>query len=60
MKREEKSYVIFGISKFGRSVAEELTQAGMHVLAVDQDADKVAQVADSVAMAVVGLSLIHI
>ncbi len=54
MKREEKSYVIFGISKFGRSVAEELTQAGMHVLAVDQDADKVAQVADSVAMAVVG------
>ena len=54
MKREEKSYVIFGISKFGRSVAEELTQAGMHVLAVDQDPDKVAQVADTVAMAVVG------
>lgn len=54
MKREEKSYVIFGISKFGRSVAEELTQAGMHVLAVDQDPDKVEQVADTVAMAVVG------
>lgn len=54
MKRMEKSYVIFGISKFGRSVAEELTQAGMHVLAVDQDPDRVAQVADTVAMAVVG------
>ena len=41
MKRAEKSYVIFGIGKFGRSVAEELTAAGMHVLAIDKDEDKV-------------------
>lgn len=54
MKRREKSYVIFGIGKFGRGVAEELTAADMHVLAVDQDEEKVAQVADSVTMAVVG------
>lgn len=54
MKRVEKSYVILGLGRFGRSVAEELTQAGMHVLAVDQDPDRVAQVADSVAAAVVG------
>ena len=40
MMRAEKSYVIFGIGKFGRSVAEELTAAGMHVLAIDKDEDK--------------------
>lgn len=54
MKKQERSYVIFGISKFGRSVAEELTAAGMNVLAVDKDEERVAQVADSVTMAVVG------
>ncbi|MBR1780661.1 MAG: TrkA family potassium uptake protein [Oscillospiraceae bacterium] len=54
MKRKVKSYIIFGISKFGRSVAEELTAAGMHVLAVDIDEDKVQLVADTVTMAVVG------
>ena len=54
MKRRERSYVIFGISKFGRSVAEELTAAGMHVLAVDEDPEKVEMVADTVTMAVVG------
>lgn len=54
MKRREKSYVIFGISKFGRGVAEELTAAGMHVLAVDEDEEKVEMVADTVTMAVVG------
>ena len=54
MKRAEKSYVIFGIGKFGRSVAEELTAAGMHVLAIDKDEDKVTAVADTVTMAVTG------
>jgi trk system potassium uptake protein TrkA len=53
MRKTEKSYVIFGIGKFGRSVAEELTAAGMYVLAVDQDEEKISQVADSVDMAVV-------
>ena len=54
MKRVEKSYVIFGIGKFGRSVAEELTAAGMHVLAIDKDEDRVSSVADTVTMAVIG------
>ena len=54
MKCAEKSYVIFGIGKFGRSVAEELTAAGMHVLAIDKDEDKVTAVADTVTMAVTG------
>lgn len=54
MKRIEKSYVIFGIGKFGRSVAEELTAAGMHVLAIDKDEDRVSSVADTVTMAVIG------
>lgn len=53
MKRQKRSCVIFGISKFGRSVAEELSAAGMHVLAVDRNPEKVEQVADTVTMAVV-------
>ena len=53
MKRQKRSCVIFGISKFGRSVAEELSAAGIHVLAVDRDPEKVEQVADTVTMAVV-------
>ena len=53
MKKQAKSYVIFGISKFGRSVAEELSAAGMNVLAVDRDPEKVEAVADTVTMAVV-------
>lgn len=53
MKKQAKSYVIFGISKFGRSVAEELSAAGMNVLAVDRDPEKVEMVADTVTMAVV-------
>ena len=44
MKKQVKSYVIFGISKFGRSVAEELSAAGMNVLAVDRDPEKVEMV----------------
>ncbi len=53
MKRQKRSCVVLGISKFGRSVAEELSAAGMHVLAVDHDPEKVEQVADTVTMAVV-------
>ena len=53
MKRHAKSYVIFGISKFGSSVAQELSAAGMNVLAVDRDPEKVEMVADTVTMAVV-------
>ena len=53
-QKKRRSYVIFGIGKFGRSMAEELSAAGVHVLAVDQDSDRVAAVADTVTMAVVG------
>ncbi len=55
MKKKEtvKSYVIFGIGKFGRSIAEELAEAGHNVLAVDRDPEKVSAVADTVTMAAV-------
>ena len=53
MKQRAKSYVIFGVSKFGSSVALELSAAGMNVLAVDRDPEKVASIADHVTMAVV-------
>lgn len=52
MKHSEKSYVIFGIGKFGQCVAEELSAAGVNVLAVDEDEERVSAVADVVTMAV--------
>lgn len=49
-----KSYVVFGIGKFGRSVAISLCQNGCEVLAVDMDDDLVEDIANEVTYAVKG------
>lgn len=54
MKKQEskKSYAIFGLGEFGRSVAEELMAAGADVMAIDKDEDLVSDIAPHVTMAV--------
>lgn len=49
---EKKSYAVFGLGRFGRSVAEELAKSGAEVLAVDIDEEKVRDVAEYVTFAV--------
>jgi len=48
----DKSFAVFGLGKFGRSVATELANAGADVLAVDKDKERVHAVADIVTCAV--------
>lgn len=50
MKKQQ--YIVFGLNRFGASVARTLAAAGMDVVAVDQDAERVAQIADEVSYAV--------
>ena len=50
MKKQQ--YIVFGLNRFGTSVARTLAAAGNEVVAVDQDADRVAQIADEVSYAV--------
>lgn len=54
MKKQEskKSYAVFGLGEFGRSVAEELMAAGADVMAIDKDEDLVSDIAPHVTMAV--------
>lgn len=47
-----KSYAVFGLGEFGRSVAEELMTAGAEVMVLDKDADLVSDMAPKVTMAV--------
>ena len=49
MKKQQ--YIVFGLNRFGTSVARTLAAAGNEVVAVDQDADRVAQIADDVSYA---------
>ena len=50
MKKQQ--YIVVGLNRFGTSVARTLAAAGNEVVAVDQDADRVAQIADDVSYAV--------
>lgn len=50
MKKQQ--YVVFGLNRFGASVARTLAASGIQVLAVDQDAERVARIADEVSYAV--------
>ena len=50
MKKQQ--YIVFGLNRFGASVARTLAAAGIDVVAVDHDAERVAQVADEVSYAV--------
>lgn len=50
-KQENKSYAVFGLGEFGRSVALELMDAGVDVMALDKDEDAVADIAPHVTLA---------
>ncbi len=47
-----KNYVVFGLGKFGRSVAETFAENGKEVLAIDMDDEIVQDVSDTVTHAV--------
>lgn len=49
---KEKSYAVIGLGKFGTSIAEELSRAGAEVLAVDNDEERVHELASIVTCAV--------
>lgn len=48
---KKRSYAVFGLGEFGRSVACELVAAGMEVMALDINEERVSQVASDVTMA---------
>ena len=48
----KKSFVVFGLGKFGNSVAVELSNAGADVLAIDIDKERVQSLADIATCAV--------
>lgn len=47
----KKQYVVFGLGKFGESIALELESLGCEVVAVDNSMEKVQNIADSVSYA---------
>lgn len=47
-----KEFAVFGLGKFGRSVAETLAQSGCEVLVVDNNEEKIQDIADLVTYAV--------
>ena len=53
MKKSEgkKSYAVFGLGEFGRSVALELMAAGADVMVLDKDEDRIMDIADQVTLA---------
>lgn len=50
---KNQSFIIFGLGKFGESIAKELSLAGVDVLAVDADKDRVHNLTDVVTRAVI-------
>ena len=48
----KKSFAVLGIGKYGMSVARELSRAGAEVLAVDNDKERVNEIADEVTCAI--------
>ena len=46
-----KQYAVFGIGRFGESVAMELQSLGCEVIAIDKDMDRVEHIADSISYA---------
>lgn len=47
----KKQYVVFGIDRFGASVARTLESTGCQVIAVDNDPEKIQMIADEVSYA---------
>ena len=50
-KSMKKQYVVFGVDRFGASVARTLEAAGCQVTAVDHDPEKIQMIADEVSYA---------
>lgn len=48
--QSKKSFAVFGLGEFGRSIALELTEAGADVMALDKDEDIVSDMADYVTL----------
>lgn len=48
---KKKTFAVFGLGKFGESVARELAQIGAEVLAIDVDEEKVHEIAPYVTRA---------
>ena len=51
-EKDTKTVAVLGLGKFGRSVAEELSKAGVEVIAVDMDEDRVREASSYVTHAV--------
>lgn len=49
---KNKEFVVFGLGRFGKSVATTLAESGCEVLVVDNNEDKIHDIADSVTYAV--------
>lgn len=49
---EKKEFVVFGLGRFGKSVATTLAESGCEVLVVDENEDKIQEMADIVTYAV--------
>ena len=49
---QKKEFVVFGLGRFGRSVTTKLAESGCGVLVVDNDEDKIQEMADIVTYAV--------
>lgn len=47
----KKSYAVFGLGEFGRSVASELMAGGADVMVLDKDEDRISDMADDVTIA---------
>lgn len=48
----KKEFVVFGLGRFGTSIAKTLSDGGCQVMVVDDDEDKIHDIADSVTYAV--------
>lgn len=48
----KKSFAVLGIGKYGMSIAIELSKAGVDVLAVDNDKERINEIADEVTCAI--------
>ncbi len=52
MKKNKRQFAVIGLGKFGMSVAMTLAQAGYDVIAIDNDKERVQEVADHVTSAI--------
>lgn len=52
--KKRKEYVVFGLGRFGRSVAKQLEKNGCKVLAVDSDPNLVREIANDVTAGICG------